>query len=86
MMYYVYILKGNRYYCWCTNDLKRRLQEHRRWKTITTRIFKIHNLVWYYIVWTQQEAQTLERKIKDSGHIERWTKNVDFVWVNEGLV
>ncbi|MEI7563231.1 MAG: GIY-YIG nuclease family protein [bacterium] len=29
-MFYVYILKGEKYYCGYTNNLKRRLQEHQR--------------------------------------------------------
>ena len=78
-MYYVYILKWKRYYCWCTNDIKRRLQEHKRGKTKTTRISKTYNLIWYYILETQEKALELERKIKDSGHIERWTKKDEFI-------
>lgn len=78
-MYYVYILKWKRYYCWCTNNIKRRLQEHKRGKTITTRILKTHELVWYYIIEKKENALELERKIKDSGHIERWTKKDEFI-------
>lgn len=77
-MYYVYILKWKRYYCWYTNDIKRRLQEHRRGKTITTRILKTYTLIGYYVVETKENALELERKIKDSGHIERWTKTEGF--------
>ncbi len=78
-MYYVYILRGNKYYCWCTNDIKRRLQEHKRWNTKTTKWFESHILVGYFIKQTQKEAILLERKIKDSGHIERWTKKEEFI-------
>jgi len=78
-MYYVYILKWKRYYCWCTNDIKRRLQEHKRGKTRTTKISKTYDLIWYYIIETQEKALELERKIKDSGHIERWIKNKEFI-------
>lgn len=85
-MYYVYVLKWKKYYCWSTNDLKRRIQEHRRWKTITTRLLKPDIFVGYFVLDTQLEALELEKKIKRSGHIERWIKNVQFVCVNEGLV
>jgi len=77
-MYYVYILKWKRYYCWCTNDIKRRLQEHKRKKTRTTRLLQAYTLIWYYIVDTEEEARTLEKKIKDSGHIERRTTKEGF--------
>ncbi|MCX6824535.1 MAG: GIY-YIG nuclease family protein [candidate division SR1 bacterium] len=78
-MYYVYILKGKRYYCGCTNDIKRRLQEHKRGKTKTTKISKTYDLIGYYILETQEKALELERKIKNSGHIERWTENKEFI-------
>ena len=81
-MYYVYILKWKRYYCWYTNNIRRRLEEHKRGKTITTRILKIDNLIWYYRVETKEEALLLERKIKDSGHIERRTTNPNFINLN----
>ena len=78
-MYYVYILKWKRYYCGSTNDLKRRLKEHRRWKTITTKTFSMYDLVWYYLVNTDKEVLDLEKKIKKSGHIERWINNSKFI-------
>ena len=78
-MYYVYILKWKRYYCWSTNDLRRRLQEHRRWKTITTKTFSMYNLIWYYLLNTYEEAIELEQKIKKSGHTERWINNPKFI-------
>ena len=65
-MFYVYILKGEKYYCGYTNDLQRRLQEHKRWKTITTKILKAKTLIGYFITETEEEALTLERKIKNS--------------------
>lgn len=83
-MYYVYILKGNKYYCGYTNDVKRRIDEHKRGNTKTTKWFGIHTLIGYFVVQTQKEALILERKIKDSWHIERRTKNENFI--QEGLV
>ena len=78
-MYYVYILKGKKYYCWYTNNLHRRLQEHKRGGTLTTRILEAYELIWYFKKDTQQEAKNLERKIKDSWDIERWTKDEKFI-------
>ena len=77
-MYYVYILKGKKYYCWYTNDLNRRLKEHKRGKTITTKTLKVDMLIGYYTVTTKEEAENLERKIKDSGHRERRTTKEGF--------
>lgn len=78
-MYYVYILKGKKYYCWYTNNLYRRLQEHKRGGTLTTRTLEAYELIWYFKKDTQEEAKNLERKIKNSWHIERWTKDEKFI-------
>jgi len=84
-MYYVYILKWKKYYCWYTNDLKRRLQEHKRGKTITTKVLQVDILVGYYIVNTKEEAEKLERIIKDSGHIERRTQKEGFKKIESSI-
>jgi len=85
-MYYVYILKGKKYYCGHTNNLKRRLQEHKRWKTITTKLLQINVLVWYFILPNEIQARDLEKKIKDSWHIERWINNENFISFKEKLM
>ncbi len=77
-MYYVYILKWKKYYCWSTNDIKRRLQEHKRGSTKTSKQLQAYTLIGYYPTDTEAEARTLEKKIKDSGHIERRTKEKKF--------
>ncbi len=85
-MYYVYILKWKKYYCGSTNNLERRIQEHLRWKTITTRLLKINELIWYYEVWTEEEAIQLEIRIKQSGHIDRRIEKDWFIKLNRALV
>ena len=77
-MYYVYILQGEKYYCGYTNNITRRLQEHKRGKTITTKTLQVKRLVGYYRVATKEEAEQLEQKIKTSGHIQRRTTKENF--------
>ena len=38
-MFYVYVLQGSnwRYYVWYTGNIERRLAEHRRWNTQSTK-------------------------------------------------
>ena len=71
MEFVVYILKGKRYYVGYTGDLQRRLEEHKRGQTKTTREIGAWELVKVIPCATKREAITLERKIKRSGHVER---------------
>ena len=71
MAFVVYILKGTRYYVGYTGDLKRRLEEHKKGQTNTTREIGAWELVKVIPCPTKREAITLERKIKRSGHVER---------------
>jgi predicted GIY-YIG superfamily endonuclease len=85
-MYYVYILKwNNRHYVWYTNDLKRRLGEHRRWSTITTRILKTNTLVGYFEKETEKDAQNLERIIKKDWHIQHRINHTTFKKINKTI-
>ena len=69
-MYYVYILRtDNRYYVWYTNNIERRLREHKRGKTYTTRRYKEIEMVWYWEYEEKKEAMEMERRIKRSGKI-----------------
>ena len=72
MKFVVYILKGKRYYVGYTSDLQRRLEEHKRGKTKTTKELGAWELVKVIPYATKTEAITLERKIERSGHVERW--------------
>ncbi len=68
----VYILKGTRYYVGSTNDLERRLDQHRRGHTATTKRIGDWQLATFIPCETIEEARQLERKIKRSKNIERW--------------
>jgi predicted GIY-YIG superfamily endonuclease len=71
-MYYVYILKWDKYYVWCTNNLSRRISEHKRGNSyFTKRIGKDIVLVWWFEYKKKIAALALETKIKKSWHIER---------------
>ena len=72
MKFVVYILKGKRYYVGYTGNLQRRLEKHKRGQTKTTREIGAWELVKVIPCATKTEAITLERKIKRSGHVERW--------------
>lgn len=79
-MYYVYVLKWIKYYVWVTQDINRRLEEHRRGNSyFTRRIWKDITLIGWFACKEKKEAFALEAKIKRSGHIERWIKEKTFV-------
>ncbi|OGY20947.1 MAG: hypothetical protein A2126_02785 [Candidatus Woykebacteria bacterium GWB1_45_5] len=66
-MYYLYVLKNEstgRYYIGSTNNLERRLQEHRKGKTRTTRVLKTYSLAYKEEFETEQEARFREKKLK----------------------
>ncbi len=79
-MYFVYILQGKTKHCiGYTNNLKRRLAEHKRWWTTTTRIMKEYILLWYFEKETKEEAQKLEKIIKRDGHIQHRIEHSTFI-------
>ena len=67
-MHYVYLVrrgKSNKTYLGYTNDLKRRLQEHRNKKP---------DLIYYEAYKNKKDAQERERKLKQRGQSIRWLK------------
>jgi putative endonuclease len=66
-MFYLYILRNketDRFYIGSTNNLGRRLEEHQKGKTRTTRILKINELVYFEEYSTEKEARDREKKLK----------------------
>lgn len=66
-MFYLYILKNIktiRFYIGSTNDLNRRLDEHKKGKTRTTRILKTNILVYKEEFSNLIEARSREKKLK----------------------
>ena len=82
-MYYVYILRGNRYYIWYTSDLEKRLQRHIDWWCKTTKRIKPYELVWYFKKDSKYEAIKLENMIKKNWHIDHWITQKSFIQVNK---
>jgi putative endonuclease len=78
-MYYVYILKWEKYYCGYTNDIKNRIIQHKNWETYTTKRIWDFELLGFFVCKTKTEATQLERKIKKSGHIERFLGYKEFM-------
>lgn len=74
-MYYVYVLQNatRELYYGSTNDLKRRLSEHRRGGTFSTE-GKDWNLVYYEAYRAESDARRRESQIKQHGHAKRWLK------------
>jgi len=78
-MYYVYILKWKqKHYIWYTNNIERRLGEHKRWRTITTKLLWVHTLIGYFEKETEEEAQKFEKIIKNDGHINHRIDHITF--------
>jgi len=66
-MFFLYILKNResgRYYIGSTNNLDRRLREHLKGKTRTTKVLKTYSLVYTEEFETSQQAQQREKKLK----------------------
>ena len=66
-MFWLYILRNNatgRFYIGSTSDLKRRLMQHSKGRTRTTRILKTDNLVYTEEYKTLMEARMREKKLK----------------------
>lgn len=85
-MFYVYILKWNKkHYIWYTNNLERRVNEHKRWQTTSTKQIKTYLLVWYFIKNTRSEAIKLENIIKRNWHIKNWINHNTFVLLNKDM-
>ena len=66
-MYYVYVLKSeisDKIYIGYTKDLKRRLNEHKLGKDITTRTLKANKLIFYEAFLGKQDAIRREKYFK----------------------
>ncbi len=68
----VYILYWSRYYIWSTNNIDRRLKQHHRWHTHSTKRIWDRTLVKVITCKDKEEARSLEMKIKKSWHIDRY--------------
>ena len=66
MTWFVYVLKLNnwKYYLWSTNNLKRRIYEHKSWAVRSTRKYIPCDLIFFKEYWTPYEARHVESKIK----------------------
>ena len=66
-MFWLYILKNeltNRYYIGSTNNLERRLEQHKKGYTRTTKILGTYDLVYKEEYNTLLEARLREKKLK----------------------
>ncbi len=67
-MYYVYLLKDtHHFYIGYTNNLRRRLYEHKLDKTFTTRRMQDPKLVYYEAYNNENAAKVREKKLKQFG-------------------
>lgn len=67
-MYYVYILKSDKdkkLYIGYTNDLKKRLKQHSKGKTFSTRYRIPFSLVYYEAFASQKDALIREKQLKE---------------------
>lgn len=81
MTWYTYVLyskKSDKFYIGSTNDLKRRLKEHKYGKTHTTIRMKGRRLVYYEACLSKKDAGRRERQLKTGfgrGYLRRRIKN-----------
>ena len=69
MFYYVYVLeslKNNDLYVGCTNDLRKRLQEHNRGLNFSTKPCKPWYIIHYEAYRNKQDAERRENYLKTS--------------------
>lgn len=67
MIYYTYVLYSknlNKFYIGSTNDLKRRIAEHKNGKTYTTLRMKDFKLAYYESCLSKKDAQDREKQLK----------------------
>lgn len=69
IMYYVYLLKdpNDKLYIGYSNNLKRRMHEHLKEKTYTTRRMIKPRLIYYEAYENEERAKERERKLKQYG-------------------
>lgn len=81
MPHYVYVLESevdNEKYVGCTNNLKRRLDDHNKGKVFSTKKRKPFRLIYCEIMINQQDAYTREKFLKTGwgkNYLERALKN-----------
>ncbi len=67
MLWYTYTLyskKLDKFYIGSTNDLKRRIKEHKSGKVHTTIRMKDWKLIYYEVCLSKKDAQNRERQLK----------------------
>ncbi|MEF2176151.1 MAG: GIY-YIG nuclease family protein [Candidatus Absconditabacteria bacterium] len=79
-MYYVYILKGkNKHYIGCTNNIERRMKEHKLKKIKIVKSMKEVELLGYFEKESGDDARRLEKIIKRNGHIDYRINHKTFI-------
>ncbi len=65
-MYYVYLLRlsNKKFYTGSTPDLKRRIEEHKIGKCISTRNFRPVKMIWYCAFINRLQARRFENYLK----------------------
>ena len=69
-MHYVYAIKSTTkefMYIGCTNDLKRRFEEHNARRNISTKPFAPFKLIYYEAYLSKKDAVIRERQLKHKG-------------------
>lgn len=75
--YYVYVLqslKNSNWYTGCTNDLRKRFNQHQKNKSTYTKGRGPFKLIYYEASLSEEDAQARERYLK-SGMGKRYLKN-----------
>ena len=80
-MYFVYVLiseQHNRHYTGLTNDINRRLEEHNKGKTKSTRFFAPWKVLFNESFLTRTEARNREKYLKSGigrEYIKNWPRS-----------
>ena len=77
MMYYVYVLTNDddKKYIGYTNDLRKRVEEHKAGKSRYTKGYSNWKLCYYEAFISKEDALKREKSLKKSGQSRRWLKD-----------
>ncbi|MEK7128415.1 MAG: GIY-YIG nuclease family protein [Patescibacteria group bacterium] len=76
-MFYVYVLKSQKdeeLYIGSTNDLKRRIKEHKNGKAFSTQFRRPFELIYYEAYKNEKDARLREHALKFRGNARRFLK------------
>lgn len=84
-MFYVYVLRSNeRQYVGCTNDLRRRFEEHNTGQSRATKLYLPWGLIFYEAYISQEDALRREKYLKTTQGRRALKLMLRSYWITNG--